>query len=101
MTSPPEDAPIPISEDDRETAVQRLQDAYAAGHISHEDMDGRLDLALTARTHSELVPALASLPAESPATTSTIAAAGDGSIGAAHGGYLGSSRSSPRSAGCT
>ncbi|MGW3938837.1 DUF1707 SHOCT-like domain-containing protein [Streptomyces phaeochromogenes] len=76
MTSPPEDAPLPISEDDRDTAVQRLQDAYAAGHISHEDMDGRLDLALTARTHSELVPALASLPAESAATTSTIAAAG-------------------------
>ena len=73
MTSPPEDSPRPISEDDRDTAVQRLQEAYAEGHISHEEMDERLHQALTAKTHGELVSALASLPEENPGSTSTIA----------------------------
>ncbi len=63
-----------ISEDDRDTAVQRLQEAYAQGHISHEDLDERLHQALTAKTYSELVQALASLPEENAGTTSTIAA---------------------------
>jgi hypothetical protein len=63
-----------ISEDDRETAVQRLQDAYIEGHISQEEMDQRLHQVLTATTHGELAPALAALPKEKAATTSTIAA---------------------------
>ncbi len=63
-------------EDDRDSAVRRVQEAYAEGHISHEEMDERLDRVLTARTHSELGPALASLPEQGAGTTSTIAAAG-------------------------
>lgn len=54
MTLPQENPARPISEDDRNSAVQRVQEAYAEGHISHEDMDGRLQRVLTARTHSEL-----------------------------------------------
>ncbi|MFI8306221.1 DUF1707 domain-containing protein [Streptomyces sp. NPDC085927] len=76
MTSPPEDPPSPISEDDRDTAVQRLQEAYAEGHIPHEELDERLHQVLTAETRSELVSPLASLPEENAGTTSTIAAAG-------------------------
>ncbi|MGW0549501.1 DUF1707 SHOCT-like domain-containing protein [Streptomyces altiplanensis] len=76
MTSPPEDPPSLISEDDRDTAVQRLQEAYAEGHISHEELDEGLDQVLTARTRSELVSPLASLPEKNAGTTSTIAAAG-------------------------
>ncbi|KUJ65004.1 hypothetical protein ACZ90_52620 [Streptomyces albus subsp. albus] len=76
MTAPPEDRPPSISEDDRDTAVRRLQDAYAEGHISHEDLDVRLHRVLTGTTHGELVSALSSLPAENAGTTSTIAAAG-------------------------
>jgi hypothetical protein len=76
VTSLPEDPLSLIREDDRDTAVQRLQDAYAEGHISHEEMDERLDQVLTAGKHGELVSALASLPAERAGTTSTIAAAG-------------------------
>lgn len=76
MTSLPEDSSPLISEDDRESAVQRLQDAYTEGHVPHEEMDGRLHQVLTAKTHSELVSALASLPEEKAGTTSTIAAAG-------------------------
>ncbi|MFI6038729.1 DUF1707 domain-containing protein [Streptomyces sp. NPDC051315] len=74
MTPPPEDPPSLIGEDDRDAAVQRLQEAYAEGHISHEEMDEGLDQVLTAKTHSELVSALASLPEQNAGTTSTIAA---------------------------
>ncbi|TMR06728.1 DUF1707 domain-containing protein [Actinomadura soli] len=74
MTSPSQDPPSPISEDDRDTAVKRLQEAYSEGHISHEEMDAHLDRVLTAKTSGELARALASLPAEKPGTTSTIAA---------------------------
>ncbi|WP_033330793.1 DUF1707 SHOCT-like domain-containing protein [Actinomadura welshii] len=63
-----------ISEDDRETAVRRLQEAYTEGHISHEEMDELLNRVFDAGTHGELVTALASLPAEKAPTTSTIAA---------------------------
>ncbi|MFC9910011.1 DUF1707 domain-containing protein [Streptomyces sp. NPDC127197] len=76
MTSLPEDPPPLLSEDDRDTAVQRVQEAYAEGHISHEEMDERLHQVLTAKTQSELVPVLVSLPEENVGTTSTIAAAG-------------------------
>ncbi|MEU0742809.1 DUF1707 domain-containing protein [Streptomyces sp. NPDC006134] len=76
MDSPSED-PLPLlDEDDREAALQRLQEAYADERISHEEMDERLDRVLTAKTHGELASALASLPKERPGTTSTIAAAG-------------------------
>ncbi|MEJ8646706.1 DUF1707 domain-containing protein [Streptomyces sp. MS1.AVA.3] len=76
MTALPEDQPQLIAEDDRDTAVQRLQKAYTEGHISHADLDERLHRVLTVKTHSELVSALASLPEEDAGTTSTIAAAG-------------------------
>ncbi|MFE0801258.1 DUF1707 domain-containing protein [Streptomyces sp. NPDC058812] len=76
MTSLPEDSPPLIGEDDRNTAVQRLQEAYAEGLISHEELDERLHQVLTAKAHSELASALFSLPEEDPGSTSTIAAAG-------------------------
>ncbi|MFE2267216.1 DUF1707 SHOCT-like domain-containing protein [Streptomyces griseosporeus] len=75
MAPLPEETPPRIGEDDRNTAVQRLQDAYAEGLISHEELDERLHQVLTAKAHSEVVSALASLPEEQPGTTSTIAAA--------------------------
>ncbi|MGX1134130.1 hypothetical protein RKD49_006320 [Streptomyces glaucescens] len=76
MTSPQEHPLPPLGEDDRETALRRLQQAYAEERISHKEMDERLDQVLTAQTHSDLASALASLPEEHPGTTSTIAAAG-------------------------
>lgn len=75
MAPLPEETPPLIGEDARNTAVQRLQEAYAEGLISHEELDERLHQVLTAQTHSEVVSALASLPEEQPGTTSTIAAA--------------------------
>ncbi|MET9591014.1 DUF1707 domain-containing protein [Streptomyces sp. NPDC006516] len=76
MTSLPEDPPSPIGEDDRDSAVRRLQDAYTEGHLSHGELDERLQQALTARTYDQLAAPLASLPAGKADTTSTIAAAG-------------------------
>lgn len=62
MTSLPENPQSLIREDDRDTAVRRLQEAYAEGHISHEEMDEGLHRMLTAKNHGELssAPALAS-----------------------------------------
>ncbi|MFC8224801.1 DUF1707 domain-containing protein [Streptomyces sp. NPDC057287] len=76
MTSLPEDPSSPISENVRDTALRRLQEAYADGHISHEEMDEGLGRALGARTRGELVSILGLLPAKDEGTTSTIAAAG-------------------------
>ncbi|GAA0553535.1 DUF1707 SHOCT-like domain-containing protein [Actinomadura livida] len=69
----PDDPSRPVSEEDRDTAVRRLQDAYSLGHIPHEEMDALLHQALTAETHGDLATPLASLP-EERADTSTITA---------------------------
>ncbi|MEU5096186.1 DUF1707 domain-containing protein [Streptomyces sp. NPDC020996] len=57
-------------------AVRRPQEAFAEGLISHEELDERLHQVLTAKAHSELVSAPASLPEDHPGTTSTPAVAG-------------------------
>ncbi|WP_371623579.1 DUF1707 domain-containing protein [Streptomyces sp. NBC_01116] len=76
MNSPKPHATSRVSEDDRESAVRRVREAYADEHIPHEEMDERLGRVLAATTHGELAAALDQLPAEDPGTTSTIAAAG-------------------------
>ncbi|MFE0421225.1 DUF1707 domain-containing protein [Streptomyces sp. NPDC058953] len=76
MTSVPEDLSRRIREDDRDAAVRRLQEAYAEGHLSHEEMDGHLGRALAATTHGDLAAVLAVLPAEEPPTVAEIGAAG-------------------------
>ncbi|MFF2659146.1 DUF1707 domain-containing protein [Kitasatospora sp. NPDC058032] len=76
MTSQPEDRSAALGEDDRDTAVRRVQGAYAEGHLSHEEMDERLHDVLTARTRGDLATVLSSLPAPPAETTATIAAAG-------------------------
>ncbi|MFD4537543.1 DUF1707 domain-containing protein [Kitasatospora sp. NPDC058397] len=75
MTSLPEDLSPLAGDDDRDTAVQRLQEAYSQGRISHEEMDERLDQALTARTQGALARSLASLPEPGAGTETTIGAA--------------------------
>ncbi|MFB8026278.1 DUF1707 domain-containing protein [Streptomyces sp. NPDC056465] len=76
MTSVPEDLPSLIGEDTRDATVRRLQEAYAEGHLSHQQMDEGLGRVLAARTRADIASVLASLPEEKPDTTSTIAAAG-------------------------
>lgn len=64
-----------IGDADRNTAVQRVQDAFTGGYISHEEMDERLHQVLSARTEHEIGTAVDNLPAVDPGATSTIAAA--------------------------
>ena len=75
MTPRPENQARLVGDDDRDTAVQRLREAYAKGHLTHEEMDERLDQVLSARTHGDLATPLAALPDEDAGTTSTIGAA--------------------------
>jgi hypothetical protein len=65
-----------ITEGDRESAVERLQDAFAAGHLSPEEMDKRLHAALTATTARQLTSALATLPSQDDGRTVVIDAIG-------------------------
>ncbi|MGA4843899.1 DUF1707 SHOCT-like domain-containing protein [Streptomyces sp. G45] len=75
MTSLPKDPSTLLGDDDRDAAARRLREAYATGHLSHEEMEERLDQVLTARTSGDLASALASLPKEKEAPAVTIAAA--------------------------
>jgi hypothetical protein len=75
VTPRPEDPARLVGDDDRDTAVRRLREAYAKGQISHEEMDERLDQVLSARTRGDLATPLAALPDEEAGTTSTIGAA--------------------------
>ncbi|MET7507645.1 DUF1707 domain-containing protein [Streptomyces albidoflavus] len=65
-----------LSEEARDGAVRRLQEAYAAGVLTYEEMDRRLGRALEARTPGELEPVVAGLPEEAPPSTGVIVAAG-------------------------
>jgi hypothetical protein len=56
------DRPPRISEGDRDTAVERLKEAFADGHLSSTEMDERLHAALSATTPGELTSALSALP---------------------------------------
>ncbi|MFI1187580.1 DUF1707 domain-containing protein [Streptomyces californicus] len=76
MDSPRTNATARIGEDDRDSAVRRVREAYAEEHLTHEEMDERLGRVLAATTHGELAAALDPLPAEDPGGTETIAAAG-------------------------
>ncbi|NEE11746.1 DUF1707 domain-containing protein, partial [Streptomyces sp. SID7499] len=53
MNSPRGEAVSRVGEDDRESAVRRVREAYADGHIAHEEMDERLDRVLAATTRGE------------------------------------------------
>ena len=52
------------SDADRDTVAERLYDATLEGRLLAEELDQRLGLALSARTHGELEPLVADLPGE-------------------------------------
>ncbi|MGW4022655.1 DUF1707 SHOCT-like domain-containing protein [Streptomyces sp. NPDC005009] len=57
------------SHDDREAVVEQLRDAAAEGRIDFDELDSRLEQALTSKTHAELAVLTADLPkADSPAS---------------------------------
>ncbi|MFJ8589283.1 DUF1707 domain-containing protein [Streptomyces sp. NPDC093595] len=63
----PSPRPVPpgelrASHDEREAVVDQLRDAAAEGRIDFDELDTRLEQALTARTHAELAVLTADLP---------------------------------------
>ncbi|MFP3119594.1 DUF1707 domain-containing protein [Streptomyces sp. Iso 434] len=64
-----------LPEEARDDVVRRLQEAYASGALTYEEMDRRLGRALAAGTAAELDAVVAGLPAEAPASTGAIVAA--------------------------
>ncbi|GAA3003519.1 DUF1707 domain-containing protein [Streptosporangium longisporum] len=61
MTTPGNDGPR-LSDEDRDRIVQRLQHAFAEGRLSPEELDERLERALTAISGGDLMPVTAGLP---------------------------------------
>ena len=43
-----------VSDAERESAIQRLQDAYAEGRLDEDEFDMRVQLAITSKTRSQL-----------------------------------------------
>ena len=76
------------SDAEREAVVTRLQDAASEGRLTVEELAERIDAAYAARTHAELEPLTADLPA-APASV----ASGPPVVGPAGGGVASGSRS--------
>lgn len=49
-------ATLRISDAEREPVIERLKTAYADGQLDHDEFDLRVQLAMTARTHGDLLP---------------------------------------------
>ncbi|MEU8561814.1 DUF1707 domain-containing protein [Streptomyces cyaneofuscatus] len=73
------------SHDDREAVVEQLRDAAAEGRIDLDELDARLEQALTSKTYNELAALTADLPSgHSPASRSPLVVTG-GTFGASRG----------------
>lgn len=76
---------VRASRDDREAVVEQLRTAAAEERIDHDELDSRLERALTAKTHAELASLTADLPTlESAASPTTMVVKG-GVFGASRG----------------
>lgn len=61
----PRDMPkhlVRVSDGDRDRVVQRIQRAFTEGRLTSEELDERLERALTATSDGDLMPAVAGLP---------------------------------------
>ncbi|HUR08523.1 MAG TPA: DUF1707 domain-containing protein, partial [Nonomuraea sp.] len=54
-------AHLRVTNQDREHVVEHVQAAYAEGRFDKIEFDDRLDRAMTARTHGDLMPIMAEL----------------------------------------
>jgi hypothetical protein len=72
-TDPPNSPDLRASHADRDHVVEQLRVAAGDGRLSAEELDERLELALSARTHAELVPLTADLPAAADAASASLA----------------------------
>ncbi len=53
---------IRVSDGERDRVVRQLQQAFADGRLGPDEMEERLERALTARSHGDLLPLVADLP---------------------------------------
>ncbi len=67
-----------IGDAERETAMAALREHYAQGRLTHEELDERLELVLSARTGRDLTAAFADLPG--PYGSGTAESQGPGDI---------------------
>ena len=61
--------PIRIGDAERDRAVSTLGDHFAAGRLTREEFDTRVDQAMAARFDQDLRPLFADLPRNEPTTT--------------------------------
>ncbi|MFB9836827.1 DUF1707 and DUF4870 domain-containing protein [Actinoallomurus acaciae] len=61
MTTPVHPGALRVSHAEREPVVERLQQAYAEGRLDKPELDLRLHLAMTAKTHDDLAAVLSDL----------------------------------------
>ncbi|MFE7558444.1 DUF1707 domain-containing protein [Kitasatospora sp. NPDC057500] len=93
MTTPPPELPprpdpsggLRASHGEREAVVERLRDAAAEGRIDLDELDERVGLALTARTHAELAVLTADLPGPGPSGSLPPLVLKGGAFGASRG----------------
>ncbi|WP_432167710.1 DUF1707 SHOCT-like domain-containing protein [Streptomyces sp. bgisy031] len=71
----PERRELRASHEERDQAVERLTVAAGEGRLTPDELDERLEAALTARTHGELAALLADLPDAGPVWAAGVAAA--------------------------
>jgi hypothetical protein len=70
----PDRGELRASHEDRDRVVERLRVAAGDGRLSADELDERLEAALTARTYGELEALLTDLPAAGPALAGGVAA---------------------------
>jgi len=73
--SPARAVPVRIGDAERDQAVSELGDHFAAGRLTREEFDARVDQAMAARFDSDLQPLFVDLPREHPAPSRSAAPA--------------------------
>ncbi|XVQ14536.1 DUF1707 SHOCT-like domain-containing protein [Spirillospora sp. CA-255316] len=67
--NPPDQSPqgdVRVSHAERDAVVDRLREAAAEGRIELDELEDRLEVALTAKTYADLAPLTADLPPVAP-----------------------------------
>jgi uncharacterized membrane protein len=68
-----------LSDAERQTAVDQLGEQFAVGRLTREEFDERSDAVWSAKTHGDLFPVFADLPAQAPRAASGPRRGGPGS----------------------
>ena len=71
------------SDRERDTVVQRVQQAFAEGRLDDAEFDERMRAALVARTHGDLDVLLSDLPAAAPGPAPAASGRGPGRLAVA------------------